>query len=136
MKFETPKRLIKEDVEEDDRPLVESIGYVINPSFEQLSKILDKNLTIEDNLNQSKQDVIITVNASGTPNPVVQFKTGIKGNCAGTLVIKAENQTNRQTYPTGTPFISWTEQNGVLTINNITNLQANNKYKLKIIVYS
>lgn len=136
MKFETPKRLIREDVEDKDRPIAEKVGFIINPSFEQLSKILNKNLTIEDNFNQSKQDVILTVNASGNPITTVQFKTGINGSCAGLQVIKAENQTNSRTYPTGTPFISFTEQAGVITINNITNLQTNNKYKLKIIIYS
>lgn len=135
MKFENPKRLIKEDVEEDDRPLVEKIGYVINPSFEQLSKILDKNITIEDNLNQSKKQILVTVNSSGTPISNVQFKTDIRGNCFGIDVIKAENQTNRTTYPTSCPFLSWTEQNGVITINNITGLQVNNKYKLNLIIY-
>lgn len=136
MKFESPKRLIREDVSEEDRALAEKVGGIINSSFEQIAKLFDNNLSIEDNFNQSKKDIIITVNTSGTPITAVQFKTDISGNCAGIQVIKAENQTNVRTYPTGCPFISFSESNGVITVNNITNLQANNKYKLKLIIYS
>lgn len=135
MKFESPKRLIKEDVQEEDRALVEKVGYVINPSFEQLAKILDNNLTIKDNFNQSQKEIIVTVNATGTPVTATQFKTDISGNCRGLQVINAVNQSSVNTYPTGTPFISFTEKVGVITVNNITNLQAGNKYKLTVIIY-
>lgn len=136
MKIQPFKRLIKEDFEEKFRPLIEKLGYVLNSFGDDVGNALNNNLSIEDNFNQAKKTVSVLVNASGTPVPTLNIKTGLKTNCYGIEVVKVVNNTLATSYPTGYPFLSFTEVNGVLTINNITNLTAGSKYTLNLILYS
>lgn len=71
----------------------------------------------------------------GTPNPQAQIKTALK-NIAGINVINAINTTNTGSYPITSPFVSWTLNNNIITLNNITGLQDNTKYTLTLEVIS
>ena len=135
MKLQAFKRLIKEDVEEQYRPLVEKIGFSVNNFAEEVIKALSNNLSIEDNFNQNKKDITVQVDSSGIPTTTTQLKTGLSTICAGITVIKADNITAPRTYPTGYPFINYTENQGVITINHITGLQSGYKYQLKVVLY-
>lgn len=134
MKLQSFKRIVTEDVKEEFRELVSKLAYSINPFAEEVIEALNKNLTSEDNLNETKKEVTVTVNSSGTPTTPLQFKTDLSRTSFGIDVVKAENITNSTTYPTGHPFLSYSEVNGVITVNNITGLPANNKFKLKLII--
>jgi hypothetical protein len=57
------------------------------------------------------------------------------GQVTGLTVIMANNITNSTTYPTGMPFISYTVSGKTVIFNNITGLQANNKYTLRVIAF-
>lgn len=135
MKVQSFKRLIKEDVEEQYRPLVEKIAFSVNPFAEEVIKALDNNLSIEDNFGQKKKEITVQVDSDGIPTYVTQLKTDLKSICSGAIVIRADNLTNARTYPTGCPFLSFTENNGVITVNHITGLPAGNKFKLKLVLY-
>lgn len=130
-KIQSFKRLIKEDVEEQYRPLIEKIGFSVNNFADEVVNTINGNLTT-DNLGEKIKDVVVTVNATGSPITATSFKTDLSGVVQGMWVVKAENVTNKATYPTSQPFITWSENNNVITVNNISGLQANNKYKLKV----
>lgn len=132
-KIQSFRRIIKEDVEEKYRPLVEKIGTSINQFADDVTSALNNNITIADNLNQFIKDVTFSVDSSGSPNPALSFKSTLTGLCQGFTVIKVENLTSSTVYPTNTPFISFGENNKLITVNNITGLVANNKYKIRII---
>lgn len=129
------KRITVEDFEQKDRALVSKIAYAVNVFAEDVLNNLNNNLTIEDNLNLAKKDLTVTVDASGNVTNSVSLKTGLNHSCQGSLVIRAVNLTNTANIPTGTPFITFTENSGLLTILNITNLVANDQYKLKLILF-
>lgn len=135
MKISNFERILLEDYPSDERPLVSKLGSSINGYTDDVSEALDNNLSISDNLNWKRTSLVVTVDASGTPTASSRLQTGLNGPCGGTQVIKSVNNTLASGYPTGTPFISFTEQNGMLTVNNITNLLANNKYTLTVILY-
>lgn len=76
------------------------------------------------------------MDASGTPKNALKFKTDLASLCIGHDVIKANCITNATTYVNSKPFLSFTETDGILTVNNITGLPANKKFKLKVLLYS
>ncbi len=135
MKISTFKRIIKEDVKEEYRDLVEKIAFAVNPFAEEVVKALDNNLNIDDNLNQKIREVNIEVNNSGIPKQLLRFKTNLPSVCKGILVLKVDNITNATTYPTGYPFPSFVESDGLITINHITGLPADNIFKLRLLLY-
>jgi hypothetical protein len=47
-------------------------------------------------------------------------------------VVSASNQTNPGIYPTAAPFVSFTYSGDIVTILNITGLQANSQYSLTL----
>lgn len=134
MKIQPPKRIIKEDVEEQFRTLIDKIGYIINSFHDDVYNALNNNLSIEDNFTQSRKDITITVNASGVPTTPTQFKTGLSKPCAGVVVIRAQNTVNSTSYVTAAPFVSYTENNSIITVQQITGLPANTQFKLKLLL--
>lgn len=135
MKLSTFKRIIKEDVKEEYRELVEKLAFSINPFAEEVIKALGNNLSVGDNFNQQIRDVTVEVDGSGSPKSILQFKTNLPSKCVGHQVIKADNLTNSSVYPTSCPFLSFTESGGILTVNNITGIPADNKFQLKLVLY-
>lgn len=133
-KIDNIKRILKEDFPENSRETVDKMGYVINNFMEQVISAFNKNINF-DNLNQEIKDISVTVNGSGIPTIDTNFKNNLITKVKGIQVILAENQTNTTSYPTSCPFISFTENNKIVTIRHISGLQANNKYKLRIITF-
>jgi hypothetical protein len=50
-KLNVTKRIVTEDFQKDDQALVSKLAFTLNSFFEQTANALNKNLTIEDNLN-------------------------------------------------------------------------------------
>lgn len=136
MRLQAFKRLIKEDYKEEQREMIEKLGFSLNTFADDITNLLNKNITIEDNLNQAKKTVKTSVDASGTPISPLAFKTGLTDQCYGIQCVRAINTTTSTSYPTSTPLLSFTESNNVLTINNITGLVAGSTYSLNLILFS
>lgn len=128
------KRIVLEDYDKQYRDLVDKLGSAINLFNDDVYNAFDNGLDIEDNFTSVKKSLTVMVDSTGKPTTVTQLKTGLPSICYGIQVLNAVNQTTTTTYPTGTPFLSFTENSGILTINNITGLQANNKYVLSLIL--
>lgn len=125
------KRLAKEDFPQDDQELVGKLAFPINAFFEQVRNALNKNLNF-DNLNQEIITLTVTV-VSGIPTMKTQFKSNIKGNVQGIIVVYASNLTTPGMYPTSCPFITSAQNGGLVTINHISGLQDNQEYRLKLL---
>jgi acetaldehyde dehydrogenase (acetylating) len=133
MKFTSIRRIIKEDFPSKDRELVGKMAQPINNMFQFQATVFNNGITFSDNINCQIKDIDITVDATGKPTSAVVFKSTLKTSSQGILVIKATNLTNSDIYPTGAPFVSSSENNSQITINNVTGLQAGQKYTLRII---
>jgi uncharacterized membrane protein len=129
------KRLIAEDFPEKDRPLIQKIAYVVNIFGEDVLNALNKQLTIEDNLNIVKKDITVVVDGSGEPTIPISIKTNLDHACQGITVIKVSNVTDPTSFPSGTPFVSFSENSGTISISNITNLTAADQYQLRLILF-
>lgn len=128
------RRIIVEDFPQEDRNTISKLAVVINHFMENVYNVLDKNVDF-DNLNQELVDLTITVDASGVPTKTTKLSTAKIRNPQGILVIRAINKTNRSNYPTSAPFVSYTPLGGNLQkINNISGLQADEEYQLRLLV--
>lgn len=127
------KRIITEDFEPQYQTLISRLGYVLNQFMSDTVNIVNGNIDF-DNLNQNLIEFDISVDNTGKPIKVSSINVG-KTNPRGLTVIRVQSLTNSTSYPTSTPFISYTPiGNNSVTINNITGLQPNITYKLTVIV--
>jgi hypothetical protein len=133
VKIQSYKRIIKESFSKDDRQVAGLIGDSINVFAEEVLNALNKKITVDDNLNMEYKEVDVTVTAAGIPINTLQYKISLQGRIRGVVVVKAENLTTTGVYPTGAPFITFSINNDIITVNHITGLIANNKYRLTLL---
>lgn len=134
MKIDNVKRIIKEDFPEDQQDLVDRLAYSLNPFMDQVEKVVNGNLGI-DNLTRQFISITLENDSSGDLKYPVQFKTNLT-RPMGMPVIRAENITNPAIYPTNQPFISFSTNGNLVTILNVSGIQQDNKYRLTLEVIS
>ena len=127
------QRITKESVKSEYRDLVDSIGTPINDYLGSLSNAFNNNLTVEDNLNAQYKEIDLIINSSGKPKIITQFRSTLNSKSRGIIVIQAQNLINPNTYPLGCPFISFSENNKIITILNVTGLIPENKYTITLL---
>lgn len=127
------KRIITEDFPKDSQQLVSKLAFILNPALEQIVQAMANNLTFEDNIASMVKDITVEVGVDGKPISGGGFQSTLKGVCKNIIIVRAINLTNSNVYPSGCPFISWEEDSKVINIKHITGLQANNKYRLRLI---
>lgn len=134
-KLSNYRRIVTNDYKAEDRDLVDRMALSINNGFDPLYFALNKRLTLSDNMLATVKDVEVKVDSNGTPLITTSFKLDADYQVAGCQVILAQNLVNSNVYPTGQPFISFTQNGSNVFINNITNLQANTRYLVRIVAY-
>jgi hypothetical protein len=131
------RRLYKQDFDQQYGDLIDGLSPALNTGVEVLYQALNKNLDLANNIRCTVRDVSVIVNASGVPKSITSIALDVKNApVIGCQVISAQNVTNSSTFPTGQPFISFSQKSDVLIINNVTGLQADNQYTLKIICWN
>jgi len=136
-KISSFQRLIKEDVDEEYKPLIDKIGFSINQFAEQVISALNKNITVTDNLNMEYKTIDITIHSTiiGIPNNTVQFKSGLRTKLKGIQVIKVENLTNPGALLSDAPFLEYSENNDIITINRINGLAISTKFRITFLTF-
>lgn len=132
MKVTNIKRINKEDFDKDSQETVDKLAFIINPFSEQIVNALNKNIDF-DNLNQEIINLETQVNASGVPTINSEVKNPLKTRIKGIYCVSAQNLTDN-TLLVGAPFIVYSLNSGVITINQITGLPANKKFRLSMIL--
>lgn len=133
MKLRSFKYIKKEDVKQEFRPIVDNISPSINDLGQDVTQLANNNVNITDNLRQELKSVTLTVNSSGVPTARTLFQSKFNNTkVQGILVIRVENLTNN-TYPSSGVLISFSQNNNFITIDHVTGLLANIKYKLTFI---
>lgn len=136
MKLGNYKRIISNDYKEDNQELVEQLGRQLNDGIEQLFIAVGGKLTFDDNFLATVKEVEIKVGSTGNPINQTSILLNNTNIVTGCLVISATNKTDPTLFPSSTPFISFTQNGTALYINNITSLQANNRYLVKLIAFN
>lgn len=133
MKLPNFKKIFKNDYEEDFQDLVEQLAEAVNYNFERLFNVLNNRASFGDNLYGQLKEFTVTVGTDGIPLETTSYQSTLNpARPVGALVLDLINETNPNSYPTSAPFITYSESSGTVTINHITGLIANNKYKIKI----
>ena len=134
MKLNNVRQIRAEDFDKDIQPTISQLGSILNSFMQEVVELADKRVDFENKVEVLKT-IDISVDSNGTPilnNKVATDKPSVRG----IQVINAINLTNSRVYASQQPFISFTVLGGgFIQINNITGLQANNKYRLTIIIF-
>lgn len=134
MKLPSYKRIITQDFPAENQQLIEQLGRTVNDAFNLLFSALNNRLTLSDNVSSTIRDVEITVDSAGKPVNDTSFQLNIPNTpVIGCVCIRATNLANSTIYPTGTPWISFIQNENSIRILNVTNLQPNTRYSLRII---
>jgi len=136
MKLSNFKRINTTDFDEKDQPLIEKLGRNLNDGIDNIYFALNNKLTFEDNFLATIKDVEVIVGATGIPTTRTSILLNSTNPVKGTLVIATTNKTNAVNYPTSAPFISFTQNGSTLFVENVTGLQANNRYIVRFIAFN
>lgn len=134
MKLPSFRRIITTDFDKEFQKLVEDLGSTINDSFNTIYSALNKRLTFNDNIMCTVREITVTVDSSGNPTSASSFTLDVPNvPVSGVIVLNASNLTNSAIYPVSQPCISFVQVSNSIRIINITGLQANNLYRIKLI---
>lgn len=131
MKIEIPRQIRAEDFAEDEQELITKLSRNLTPFMDSVFRVLDGGVDYE-NLNRQFLDIDVIIDGAGLVTNVPQIKSKLRGRVRGINVLNAINLINPSVYPTATPFISFTTNADIVTILNVTSLQANSQYRLSI----
>lgn len=132
-RIENERRIIKEEFKKEDRDTIDKLAFILNSFMRQVVDTINGKIDF-NNLNQEVKSFSVTVDSNGTPISDLVIKYNLLNKIQGIKCINATNLTSSSTYVTGTPFLSYTPGEGNVTVNNITGLQANNKYYITLIL--
>lgn len=131
----TFKRIYKADFEPQYQNMIEILSNYINPNTEQLFQTLNNNVTLKDNVYGQVVDLNVKVDASGNPITSVGFTNSLSTPIIGIVALNATVSSGSNVYPTGGIFLSFTQNNKSVIINNITGLPANQQFSIKIVSF-
>lgn len=136
MRLPNFQRLYSNDFTAEQKDLVNKLSVSLNIGIDTLYQALNKQVSLNDNIDCIVKSVDVTVNASGIPTSTTSFKLDdISRNVIGVQVLKADNQTNTSTYPTGGVFITFAQTQNGIQLLHVTGLPASNRFTLKIVAY-
>lgn len=127
------RRLFSQDYAKEFQKLIDTLSVSLNNGIEVLYQALDNEITFRDNMKATVIDVTLTVDSAGKPTQGGTFALTFDGNVDGIFVTMATNQVNSSVYPTGAVMVSGAQNNKTYNINNVTGLQANTSYTIRII---
>jgi hypothetical protein len=131
------KRLDKQNFDPKYSDLIDQLGLLLNTQLQAYYNALSGNLSLTDNIDCTIKTISIVVDATGKPLQAAQVQLNDSTmRPYGCQVINAVNTTNSNTYPTGQPFVSFTPGTQMITINNVTGLQANQNYTLTLVIWA
>lgn len=134
MKLPSFNRINRADYPQEYQSLVDQLAFPINIGIESVYQALVNRLTIKDNLSATVRDVTFQVDSNGLPKENVNVKLDVLGNVGSVLVGRIQNLTNTNTYPSSGVVVSFTQLQNIIRIDHVTGLQANNNYKLRLII--
>jgi hypothetical protein len=125
------KRLVDTDFPKKYSDLLPNLFGAINQFIDQTSYALNKSLTFSDNFAALDTEIQVTGNGAGS---FVKWPYAIP--CKGAMVLMVTNNTNSTAVLASAPFVEFEASVGQITIKNITGLQTNNKYTLRVVFFT
>ena len=123
------KRLVKEDFPDEYRDLIDKLSFPLNSHMEQVRNILTKGIDFD---NLSRELITLTIQTDNLSKPInkLTFKSNLVNKVKGINVISAVITSSNSSYLQSAPFISFSQDSGIVTILNISGLGPETKYEL------
>lgn len=131
MKVSIPSRIRAEDFKPEEQEMIGKLSGTISGFLDDVYRALNKGIDFE-NLNRQIVDLDVTIDGSGRLVNSAQIKNLTAGRLKGLHVINAINLNNPGVYPTATPFVSWSINNNLINVLNVTGLQNSSQYRLTL----
>lgn len=136
-KLASYRRLIKTDFAQDYQPLIEQIGVSVNNGFDTIFNALNGKLNFADNILSTIAEFKVSVTDDGTPQQSTQFKLSKnQSNLIGLLVLNVGGADDPSLRATSGLAISYTPNNGTVTITNIKGLETGKAYNVRVLALS
>lgn len=129
------RRIFKTDYPADQQTLVDKLAVTINNGFESLYNAFSNNISLTDNIFCTVKDVTLSVDSNGIPQGTASFTIKTTGTIKGISVISATNLKNSTNFPTGSPFIVYTQNGTIINITKIIGLPANDSFQIRVIAW-
>ena len=134
-KFTAFKRLNAEDFNPKYKDLIVQLGEIFNPIMDQFTIAFNKNIDFE-NLAQTPRNLTLVVGADNKPLQQIQVSSGLTRRCRGIRVVRAVCLSDAGVFVNSAPFISFQENDGLITIQHISGLVPNQQYSLSLVFES
>lgn len=122
------RRLNREDFQEAPS-WIDPMLTVINAFMDSVYNIMNRNISLTQNLNIQIVTINVETDTNGDIKPV-KLKTTVRGRVAGVSVIRVITTDTSSI----SPFVSFSQNENILTISNIASLNSNQKYKIILLV--
>ena len=131
-KITSSKRLNKDEFPDEYQDLVDTLAFTVNPFFEQIYGAFTNGLTFKDNFYGQSITITTKVDAQGRPVNN-QVKYTLKSRPQTIIVLNVVNNTDNAGL-TGAPYVGFSLNGDVLTLNYITGLISGKDYTLSLFV--
>lgn len=122
------RRLNREDFQ-DAPNWIDPMLTVINAFMDSVYNIMNRNISLTQNLNIQIVAINVETDTNSDIKPV-KLKTTVRGRVAGVSVIRVITTDTSSI----SPFVSFIQNENILTISNIASLNSNQKYKIILLV--
>jgi hypothetical protein len=130
----TFRRLMSNNFDKTYQGLINTLSLSLNNGIQILYTALGNQLTFRDNIKCTVVDVTLQVDSTGKPIQGGTVSLTFTGQIDGVFVTMVTNVNNPTTYPTGAVQVFGQQSGTTYIINNVTGLQANTSYTIRIII--
>ena len=132
MKLPSQKRILREDLK-GAPDWVNGIIGPVNSFMETVYQAMNKNITFKDNIASFIREFRVTTDATYPTIPAVTtFNNELKTKSIGLSTIYAVDSSYNPA--PGPVYCAWVEDNGIITISNITGLEPSKTYTIRVMV--
>lgn len=123
------KRIVKEDFPAEFHQLIEKLAFPLNSHMEQVRSILGE-------VTQELITLKVQTNANSVPINRLNFKSSLRNKVRGVIVVSANITSSNTSFPQHAPFISFSQNLNIVSINNISGLAPETTYDLLLLTIS
>lgn len=134
MKLPGFKRLYTQDFSQEFKGLIEKMSFFFNNGVEVLYNALNNNITLSENIAGKLAEFDVKL-SSGVPTVSTSFAIDNTRRVIGLEVLKVDNNTSSNVFPSGGVFITWDQNNNTVLIKHITGLNNTDSYTIRVYAY-
>ena len=123
------KRISKEDFPAEYQELIDKLAFPLNSHMEQVRNLFSKGIDF-DNLTRELITLKIQTGGNSQPLNTITFKSNLRNKVRGINVISSNITSSTLTYTKQSPFISFSQNLNIITLNYIAGLEPETTYEL------